>query len=201
MDYLPPSNSDGNTREAIISSYSGCEPPSDSSNCELRGYQLYISNYFHWGDHPQFAFSMGNEEPTGGSFKNWVVDTQTTVRKDTWYHVVGTATPREDGTVEMHLYVNGKRVATCPEDGTGTCPNGDTFYPNKSGEPTYLGLGTREDEQTYRLNGEMDEVAVYDHVLTADQVLAHYNEAGSRTSRARIRRESPSTPAPTPTTR
>ena len=56
MDYLHPSGSDGNTREAIISSYSGCEPPGDSSNCELRGYQLYISNYKDWGDHPQFAF-------------------------------------------------------------------------------------------------------------------------------------------------
>jgi RHS repeat-associated protein len=175
MDYLPPSGSDGNTREAIISSYSGCEPPGDSSNCELRGYQLYISNYKDWGDHPQFAFSTGNDTATGTSNKNWVVDRQTTVKKDTWYHVVATATPRSDGNAEMHLYVNGENVANCPKDGTDTCPRSGTFDPSNSDKPTFLGLGTRQDVKTYRLNGEMDELAVYDHVLTADQVLAHYN--------------------------
>ncbi len=172
---LPPSGADGNIREAIISSYSGCEPPSDSSNCELRGYQLYISNYENWGDHPQFAFSTGNETPTGTSNKNWAVDTQTTVKKNTWYHVVATATPRSNGNAEMHLYVNGENVANCPEDGAGTCPRSGTFDPKNSDKPTFLGLGTREGVKTYRLDGEMDEVAVYDHMLAADQVLAHYN--------------------------
>jgi RHS repeat-associated protein len=169
---------DGTIREAIISSYSGCEPPGDSIGCELRGYQLYISNYLNWGAHPQFAFSTGNDTATGESNKNWVVDRQTIVNTNTWYHVVATATPRLNGYAEMHLYVNGENVANCPEDGAGTCPRSGTFDPKNSDKPTFLGLGTREGVKTYRLDGEMDEVAVYDHVLTADQVLAHY-QAGT----------------------
>src|SRR5450830_369489 len=170
-----PDVNDGTIREAIISSYSGCEPLDDSIGCELRGYQLYISNYENWGAHPQFAFSTGNDTATGQSNKNWVVDTQTTVKKDTWYHVVATATPRSNGNAEMHLYVNGKNVANCPEDGAGTCPRSGTFDPKNSDEPTYLGLGTREGAKTYRLGGEMDELAVYNSVLTPAQVLEHYN--------------------------
>jgi hypothetical protein len=74
-----------------------------------------------------------------------------------WHHVVAVY----DGTT-ISIYLDGRldgSVATtvAPADGTAS-----------------LKLGARGDDAGTRLSGLLDEVAVYDHALTADQVARHY---------------------------
>ncbi|MDD5704648.1 MAG: LamG domain-containing protein [Kiritimatiellae bacterium] len=75
----------------------------------------------------------------------------------TWYHVVAT---RQDETVS--LYLNGEPEAS------GTLP------PTFSNSDFYL--GTRPNN-VYPFQGYMDEAAIYDRVLTAEEVRAHYQMA------------------------
>ncbi len=79
------------------------------------------------------------------------------------YHLVGTYTPGQPNGV-MKLYVNGALV------GTGTAepsvvPDQDT--------PIHVGQGLSPLE--WDVGGTIDEVAIYDHALTAEAVLNHYN--------------------------
>jgi hypothetical protein len=78
-----------------------------------------------------------------------------------WSHVVGTY----DGTT-MRLYVNGVQVDT--KTSSRSIPN----------HASALSMGIKDGGGAY-LGGMLDEVAVYNSVLTAQQVTDHYN-AGRR---------------------
>jgi hypothetical protein len=79
-----------------------------------------------------------------------------TLAFNTWTHVVATF----DGS-NVKLYVNGQPVAT----GTST-----SYAPNTS-KPFTVGRG----ESSFYFNGRLDEVAYYNKVLSAAQILSHYN--------------------------
>ncbi len=80
-----------------------------------------------------------------------------------WHHVVFT---RDGASGAMILYVDGTQRATA----TGTTQTLDG--------PAEIDVG-REPVGTKRLAGDVDDVAVYDTVLPADRVLAHYRRGGS----------------------
>lgn len=74
-----------------------------------------------------------------------------------WMHIVGTY----DGN-NLKLYVNGVLRSTTAVGGAlDTASNGIVF------------LG-RLGDTSYVLNGSLDEVAIYDHALSVDQVYRHY---------------------------
>jgi len=74
----------------------------------------------------------------------------------TWYHVVAVY----DGT-NGYVYVNGVLGAQASAPG---------YYPNSD---SAFSIGTRSDV-AFHYNGWVDEVALYTNVLTAAEILAHY---------------------------
>jgi hypothetical protein len=86
-----------------------------------------------------------------------------------WTHLVATY----DGT-EKRLYVNGALAGATPA----------TAVPNPT-RPLRIGAGQNEvDPGNYFFTGDVDEVAVYGHVLSADRVAYHYGlgEYGTTTA-------------------
>jgi hypothetical protein len=132
------------------------------------GYMLFLGAY---GDHAQFVLhaGIGLKPPAK---KNWIEDdTSPAITTGHWYHVVATV----DGAtipVTMHLYVNGADV--------GTVKNAGQFYPNTSGTNTMIGEGTRYDSDTdtntlaYPFSGKLEEVAIYEDILSPEEVQEHY---------------------------
>lgn len=94
----------------------------------------------------------------GGSY---TITTAGAYNDGAWHHVVGTLGP--DG---MALYVDGDLVGTNAHSGVDAY-NG---YWRLGADNIWDGGG--------QLNGLVDEAAVYDHVLTASQVRAHYRASG-----------------------
>lgn len=97
-----------------------------------------------------------NLRDTGGD-GHATTSAEGTVAAERWVHVVGTY----DGSVGR-LYVNGDLVG---EEIPGA------FSPQTSG-PLFVGI-RMEDEEERHILGAVDEVAVYDHALSARQIAAH----------------------------
>lgn len=108
-----------------------------------------------------FAFVYLNDDPDHihfyvNGYQNQIV--RTVAKKDQWIHLVGTC----DGK-EVILYVNGK-------------PAQRTNYPQ--GQPvmhTQGPLSIGGDPTNYRWSGEIDEVEMYNHALSPEQVRVVYN--------------------------
>ena len=79
------------------------------------------------------------------------------------YHLVGTYTPGTPHGV-MTLYVNGALMGTGTDE-PSSIPDQDT--------PIHVGQGLSPLE--WDVAGTIDEVAIYDHALTAEAILNHYN--------------------------
>lgn len=86
-------------------------------------------------------------------------DTTTQLSTNVWYHVALTY----DGS-QMRLYVNGSEVAN--RAATGGITTNDN--------PLYIGYNPRG--VTYWFNGVMDEVKVYDHALTLEEIQQEYQK-------------------------
>jgi hypothetical protein len=85
-----------------------------------------------------------------------------------WYHLVLT----DDGTT-IQLYVNGVAgSANATVAGSGFIPNGVNGDPTVSASPEVQ--GQRSDGAYNGFSGGMDEVAFYNHALTAEQVSSHF---------------------------
>jgi hypothetical protein len=76
-----------------------------------------------------------------------------------WHHVVATRTV----TGEKHLYIDGRLAASVPDPG-GTISNDRAVQ--IGGEQHHVG--------GRYLDGVMDEIAIYPHVLSAERVAAHF---------------------------
>ena len=85
----------------------------------------------------------------------------TALSNDTWYHLAGTY----DGT-NVRLYVNGVLDVTTAQALDTTNTDGVHVGAFTSGYSAYL-------------TGQVDEVAIYSTVLTAAQILSHYNNGVS----------------------
>lgn len=98
----------------------------------------------------------------------------TALQAGTWYHLVGVSS---GGT--MSFYVNGQLVGAITY--TGACLAADGNPPFAVGRN---GLGSDE-----AVNGTIDEAAVYNKALTAQQVFAHYAQGrfGNNTKPAIVR--------------
>jgi hypothetical protein len=92
---------------------------------------------------------------------NYVVSL-TTPQMGKWYHLVGTY----DGSV-IRFYINGINEAS--RNYSGLMPT--------SSSPLYI--GGRSDNARY-FNGSVDEVAVYNRVLSSAEILDRYNRGASR---------------------
>lgn len=102
---------------------------------------------------------------SGGSLQaaiqagSWTWKTGGTVVANQWQHVAVTY----DGADERH-YVNGQLVYTTPLTASSITPNNSSFQ-----------IGHREwTGQPSPFNGAVDEVAIYNKALTAEQLATHY---------------------------
>ncbi|HSY16929.1 MAG TPA: LamG-like jellyroll fold domain-containing protein, partial [Candidatus Acidoferrales bacterium] len=88
-----------------------------------------------------------------------------------WHHLVGVC---DEAGGTLNLYLDGNLV------GTGTIPAGSGLFASTT--PLSIGArqsgnngGTNYDAQLY---GSVDDVAIYNHVLSATQVKTHYLQSG-----------------------
>ncbi len=95
------------------------------------------------------------------------IESQSGLNDNQWHHVVATLGP--DG---MHLYVDGKRVASRGDIIGGNAFNG--YW--KVGADTLSNWGSRPTNDY--LAGQIDEPAVYYKVLNPTQVASHYTASG-----------------------
>ena len=109
----------------------------------------------------------------------------TTYRDGQWHHVVGTLSPQG-----MYLYVDGKLVASRTDAVYAQIINSGFWRIGGDNMSNWGGVGT-----SAYFNGDIDNVAIYHHPLTAAQVAAHY---AARTGAPRTsRRPLPSPPRAT----
>jgi parallel beta-helix repeat protein len=76
-----------------------------------------------------------------------------------WYHVVGTWS---NATGELKMYVNGNLINS----------NAFTYF---TGTPIDLDIGRYNYQNNHYFNGTIDEVQVYNHALSVEQITAMYN--------------------------
>ncbi len=98
---------------------------------------------------------------------NRTVNSPGTYRDNVWHHAVGTQGPQG-----MSLYVDGKRV------GFDSAATVATSYPGywRIGGDTLSTWPSRPTSNN--LDGSIDDVAIYDQVLTTQQVQQHYAASG-----------------------
>ena len=115
----------------------------------------------------QFNLDLGS----AGNYRFFVRDVHGAVQSadsdippdNTWQHVVGVC---DEPGGQLHLYVNGMEWAIASTS-IGLL---DSSHP--------VSIGSRQSGAAaydLNLNGLVDEVAIYDYALNADQVLAHFN--------------------------
>ncbi len=101
---------------------------------------------------------------TYGEGGDWSIDgiiTDTSLRPNTWYHVVCTI----QSSNSVSIYVNGVLSKT----GAIT-----QSIPSRPLEPLRIGSSSYYDTSIWQFNGLIDEVAIYDRALSADEILQHY---------------------------
>jgi hypothetical protein len=124
-------------------------PLTSRADSPTRGFIFYASGGNHW------EFWNG----TGGAAGTWSVITGPAVVDAQWVHLVGTY----DGT-NKSFYVNGVLAGVAQV----------SFAPNNE-KPLRIGAGATDDPVgNFFFPGTVDEVAVYDTVLSAQRVSDHY---------------------------
>ncbi|MEO2164402.1 MAG: PQQ-binding-like beta-propeller repeat protein [bacterium] len=105
----------------------------------------------------RFGFAIKGTASAGPM--TWLVAPQSMTLRG-WHHVVGTY----DGRV-MRLYVDGEAVAET------TAQSGAIQYPDQA---FYQAGAYRDDDEFFRLDGALHELAVWTDALTADEILRRY---------------------------
>jgi hypothetical protein len=106
---------------------------------------------------------------TGGSFNSDFFDIPLVT--NSWYHVV----IADDFTI-VRFYVNGVLRASQDRNSFGFRPNGTNGDPAAGGP---MVLGHRGDSAFLPFDGSIDEVAVYNYALSAQQAQVHYQNSVS----------------------
>ncbi len=92
-----------------------------------------------------------------------IIKADNVIGAEGWYHIVGTY----DGVNVAKIYVNGVDTAAVVRTaGTGA------FIPR---DDSPLRIGSMTNSVSYNFTGKIDEVLVYDYVLSLEQVLVMYN--------------------------
>ena len=108
----------------------------------------------------RFSFALCSE---GGPGKLTYLTAPSDFALGRWYHLVGTY----DGHV-MRLYVSGVKVAE------SNVQQGPIHYPPRA----FFEIGAFHDtDEWFRMSGRLNEVRLYDRVLSPDEVALHANEA------------------------
>jgi hypothetical protein len=125
-------------------------PLTSRDDLPQRGFIFYCQPNNSW------EFWTGSGEQTGWATINWG---QGAVSFGDWYHLVGTY----DGTTKS-FYVNGQLVGS----------QNLVIAPNQQ-RVLRIGAGaTDADPGSFFFQGGIDEVAIYDHVLSVKQIVNHY---------------------------
>jgi len=120
----------------------------------VRGWALWASEY--GGYNPQFVIWNGNTAYNNGT-------SATAVSDGAWHHIVGVYEP----SVAIRMYVDG----SLSEENTTSIP----ASMNDISDNLILGRFTPSYSSGYNFNGNMDEVAIWDSVLSAANVTTIYN--------------------------
>ncbi len=137
---------------------------SGTSSSSTSDRMLYVSN------NGRVLFGVRTAaEHTGytSSRQNRTIESPSGLNDGQWHHVVGTLAA--DG---MQLYVDGVRVASRDDVNSG-----HGYYGYWRVGADTLSNWTAAPSST-RLNGDIDEAAVYYHQLSAPQIAAHYTASG-----------------------
>ena len=120
----------------------------------------------HWfvgiegGSSNKAIFSLGDNN--GGDITDVVGDT--TITNDAWHHVVAV---RDGAAGQNLLYVDGVLDATAVDK---------VYTAGFDSATAVLNMGWLDYLGGYRLGGMLDEVALYDRALTADEIQDHYED-------------------------
>ncbi|HUA68740.1 MAG TPA: LamG-like jellyroll fold domain-containing protein [Candidatus Saccharimonadales bacterium] len=151
--WIQPTSLDPNNFHTPISSEAN---PNMGAN--LTGWNIYqhVASVWTWN-----IFNGGS----GGSFTSEFVDNP--IVAGTWYYMVLT----DDGT-NMNWYSNGRLVLTESVKGVGFVQNGINGDPNNAAGP--LTIGVRSDGVFGDWDGGVGDVAVYNYVLSPQQIQNHF---------------------------
>jgi hypothetical protein len=109
------------------------------------------------------VFQLRDTSGYGGSIKG-----STDLTDGDWHHVV---VIRDGSTDTNYVYVDGNQEAS----------TGDYDYQHGFGSATAaLNIGWLPIGDSYRFNGSLDEIALYDRALTEGEILGHYNAGTGR---------------------
>jgi len=141
----------------IVSRYYGTSPGSPKSE------SVWGLNVYHY---LKFNFRVGQEDDTN-NYMNFTgnVSPQT----GTWYHLVATY----DGDASVYengiMYVNSEKDASWNSSYDGNTKSLQIYTSNQP-----LEVGRYSNRDNYYLEGIVDEVAIYNRALTADEIKQHY---------------------------
>lgn len=137
--------------DAYIVAHGGNDTFSAEDALRIEGNQYQILSYDGVGHEAVFTIPDGD---LGGGY---------------WVHLVGTY----DGA-NWNLYRNGILVATTP-DATGILPVANANWAIGARGRWKYALGYPTGGQDRQFNGGIDEVAIYNHALSASRIAAHYS--------------------------
>jgi hypothetical protein len=154
----PIAGSDGTDSKAIF-----CSRDAEG----LRGFMLYLDDYV---GRAQFAFVVGH-----GATRRYIVAGPTPAL-GTWHHVSASFDPARPDGHNLSLFVDGVDVTPAADidDGGGNTPGPPPagFFPNAT-EPSYIGACAGSAGTRLFFPGTIDEVALYNGVLSPDEIRDH----------------------------
>lgn len=142
------------------------------SSDTLSGNNFAINNYVD-SDHTGF-FAIGSDNNAKGMFLWLRDDNNTEVAKTNyyepafdgeWHHYTGVRDIEND---EVRFYIDGELKETVNSSNTNPVRDNDSF----------LGFMRHNDKNSQTLEGKIDEVRVYDRVLSSSEVKGLYNAGG-----------------------
>ncbi len=124
-----------------------------------------------WGQAPNYAYHLALHDGRASLFHgqadgSYVFAEGGQAAAGRWYHLVGVARRESETSGTLEVYLNGRRVGTAPFDGTiAKLPQEKLGIGDSA---TFSGAGSR-------FCGYLDELAIWDRALSADEIRAGFN--------------------------
>ncbi|MFA6980712.1 MAG: LamG-like jellyroll fold domain-containing protein [Ignavibacteriaceae bacterium] len=120
----------------------------------------------------EFGFGTWGTDGTAPTYPRLVISSHETpsnflspLNVGTWYHVAVTF---DDATDQVQFFVNGVLTETSTNTGSMTATT------------TELGIGS-DGKYFDQFSGALDDIRIFDHVLTSAEILAIFNDSGNQT--------------------